>query len=1544
MNRSFDIIGKISRYDNWNISLVANGIDEISFNVHKYADGKICPIWDELIDLKIVDVDGFGRFEISVDYTDNTETVKSIHGLSLEAELAQIMLYEFHVNEEEAADNDSSKDNYDSKGNYIPTTFYREIDPDDTNDMIEFKRKHSLLDRVLADKAPHWSIGHVTSHIALSEEIQPELSSDFQRTYTVDGDSIYDFLTGTVAEESNVVFVFDTIERKINCYSLCDCIDQKTGIIFCNGIGKDTTIFVSKNKLANEITISSNKDNVKNCFRIEGGDDIITDMVRAVNMNGSNYIFQFADFQYNDMSEGLREKITEYQNMMSSKETQDEYYGENGIYSRLCAAYDDLYYYESSMMPNTDKVTEIGTAKEQYEKLFKELNNSTVAVSSMNNYNNNLFVGVTNNIEAYAQIFLDSRFDLEIVSETTSYSYTDGAEIGTWEGKIRIKQHTDETNVYPTDISAVSNLKVIVNDDTLEFAKQKIHKALSKGSMLDIDFKVAEMDEAKMKEYFNLYSFNRLTSFYDGYNSCISILTTLGKNTTSDVRDELYDSYKKRLKIVEEIKETRQYKIWDIEEDINVIKMEQNTFLYGGTINGKKYKPHDFKTYIGEDLYLEFSRYRREDTYKNDNYISDGKSTSECMEIAKKLIEAATKEAKKACVLQRTVSTSLNNLFALPEFEPLYDKFALFNYIRIRTEDEILKLRLIGIEFNGESVEEIQVTFSEQIESIDGTVSDLQSIIQQAGNMATSYSSTVLQAKKGSEAKLTVSDMFRHGLNAAKTMLTNNDNNEVTITPSGIICRRMDDEGFYGNKQIRITGNIMAFTKDNWESVELAIGEATFYNPFTKQNEINYGILASAIVGELIVGKNLFIGDEDGNVQITGDGIKIAKGTIAWGKDSVNAPEIENINGLKNSLTSIEGNLEQLDGRIQTYSQSTDPKTTGSTKWSDSDNAKHLGDVWVNTGNGVVYVFAKEGSTYKWIETQDSNLKALAQSKAQVFTSKSGTISNGYSIGDLWILESDIVLSGYKKGTVLIANANAGKNNTFNKNHWQEATVKKATDALEQVTEISDDSKVTPSEKQQLKLIWTGIISEKATLEESAKIYGVTYSNYKTAYDNLEAYLSTILSNLNTTTNISTFDTKFQNYYDERDILQKAVDETKKKYVDDSIENVNKNISDFQDKVNHALMGNATTSIGKDYVISPKIGGGYMYITGNNKISIEINPEGTEFDGHNGDYVFNISKDDDLIMGVDNEGNGHFSWKITGSEISAGTITGTTISGGTIAGSEISGVEISGSKIDGAEINGGTIKSEFIDPENNRYYTEISNSSIISEDFLGKLNIYGSSIEITNKSETEECSLNSYGICLEQNGIMYFRANTSVGLDVQTKADFRNPVSIFSSLDVTGDTTLSGSLNVNGETKLNGALNASGVYYADVGTRAPNLMIGDKYYIKKTSGSSKRFKNDIKSLKNKELNPNKLYDVDVVQYKFKKDYLSEDDQRYNQDVIGFIAEDIFEKYPIAADYSIDEDGKTIVNDWNYRYIVPAMLKLIQDQKKEIEILKLKINI
>ncbi len=981
MTRSFDIIGKIPHYTNWNISLVGNGVDEISFNVNKYVNGKICPVWDDLIDLKIIDVMGFGRFEISVDYTDNTQTVKSVHGMSLEIELAQIPLYEFHVNDEDAASMESTKYNesdFDDKGNFIPTVFYN---PED--------EAHSLLHRVLADKAPHWSIGYVTPYIALDEESQPEDVRKFQRTYTVDGTTIYDFLTGDVAKESNVIFTFDVeknqetgkLERTINCYSLCDCIDQESGEVWVKGIGEDTLVFISKNKLANEITISSNKDNVKNCFRIEGGDDVITDMVRAVNMNGSNYIYQFADFQYHDMPKDLADTINTYHKNLS-KQT-DTYYGNGdiddfingiltlhvtseleaaialticqnnkittnnvdisdystapywyivtsgnskelyssrtvktpnktvtsafetmGIYSRLCVKYDELEYFKSSMMPDVH-ITKT-TAEEQYNLMVEELTKPDmfVGVSSLNYYDNNPFAGVSKNVEAMANILIDARYKAEVIKDSASFSENEKGE-HIWTGNIRITRAVNESDYFPkTDEQINASFEVKINDDELTFTRQKIEIALHKGSMLDIDFEVAEMDDNEIRKYFNLYSLNRLKSFYDGYNSCLSILMQL--NIDSPVRKDMYDTYYNRMRIISNppteenpdsipgVMDIRQQQVNDIKTDIENITAEQKAFQ-------KEWNFQNCLEKAGKDFYKIFCSYRREDTYTNSNYISDGLSTSECLAKAKELVEAATAEAKKACVLQRTISTSLNNLFALPEFESLYEKFALFNYIRIRTEDEILKLRLIGVEFSGDTVESIHVTFSEQIESIDGKLSDLQSIVQQAQSMATSFPSTALQAEKGEQAQNTVLDMYISGLNAAKTMLTNNDDNEVTITQSGIICKRMDDEGSYGGKQLRITGNMMAFTKNNWKSVEMAIGETTFKDP-TKpegENEVKaYGVIADAIVGKLVASERMYIGNESGNVLITGDGIKINKGTITWGANNVNAPEMGNINGL----------------------------------------------------------------------------------------------------------------------------------------------------------------------------------------------------------------------------------------------------------------------------------------------------------------------------------------------------------------------------------------------------------------------------------------------------------------------------------------------------------------------------------------------------------------------------------------------------------------------------------------------------------------------
>ena len=122
----------------------------------------------------------------------------------------------------------------------------------------------------------------------------------------------------------------------------------------------------------------------------------------------------------------------------------------------------------------------------------------------------------------------------------------------------------------------------------------------------------------------------------------------------------------------------------------------------------------------------------------------------------------------------------------------------------------------------------------------------------------------------------------------------------------------------------------------------------------------------------------------------------------------------------------------------------------------------------------------------------------------------------------------------------------------------------------------------------------------------------------------------------------------------------------------------------------------------------------------------------------------------------------------------------------------------------------------------------------------------------------------------------------------------------------------------------------------------PNCRIGTEGThlgrIQQTSGSSKRFKVEISPVKNPEIDPQRLYDIDVVQFKFKEGYLHEGDIREGKDIIGFIAEQVDEVFPIAVDRA-----NGFAENWNDRYIIPPMLALIQRQKKMIDELTARVN-
>lgn len=947
--RSFQILGEINSYEEWSISINANAVSELNFTVYKNSNGIKHPNWDDLVDLKIIDVVGVGQFEISVDYTDDTKTTKTVRGESLEVELGQLPLYELHVNDEESMSMEMTEfnsDDFDASGNYIPTVFCNFDD-----------EKHSLLHRVLADKAPHWSIGHVPTYIAINKDDKPELANKMWRTFSVDGTSIYDFLMGEVSEEFNVIFSYDTYKRIINVYNLEDCVwsDGKQSIIV-TGIGQDTTIFVDNGKLSNEIVITSDKNSVKNCFRVEGGDDYITSQLQVVNMNGSQYIYKFAPFMLQDMPKGLSEAILKYQTDIEAQK--EIYYGENGIYPRLSDLYNQYSYLTSEMMPSVEiKET---TAKEQYDILIDELNHIEIGVSTLANYNNNLFVGITNNVVAMAQVLIDSRYVVEVIDDSSSYKSNEKV----WSGKFKIYRKIDETEFYisPTAV------QVNVNDDELTFTQQKIQKALAKTSMLDIDFEVSEMTDKEIRNYFNMYGLERLKSFHDGYESCLSIIITMSSSSAYEGEDsvlkELYKRYLNYSHIVSEILDNRQLQVDDVNVKITATQIEQNEFQ-------EKWNFQNYLEKINPEYYKIFCMYRREDTYQNDNYLSDGLSDSECLKKAKELLTVAEKEISKACQIQRSIDVDLNNLLLLEEFKALHDKFALFNYIRIGTDDEILKLRLLNIDFSSSSPDKIQVKFADNIVSVGDSVTQAKSIFDQVSTISSSYSSVSKQAKSGEIADDKIANLYNNGLNAAKIMIFNNDKQEATMDNNGFGCKRMDDEGFYSGNQLKMLANGIYMTTNYWEDLETVFGETLF------NEKKEYGLIAKNIVGKFIASERAEIGNTDGTVSITGSGIEMSNGVIKSSDYSVKdfTGSIINLSDgsfsfaggsltFDNKELKIKGNIEAIGGKFSGNIASTANITGGSISGaqikggdivvgSEQYGYFHIGDYGFNIQSGI---------------------------------------------------------------------------------------------------------------------------------------------------------------------------------------------------------------------------------------------------------------------------------------------------------------------------------------------------------------------------------------------------------------------------------------------------------------------------------------------------------------------------------------------------------------------------------------------------------------
>lgn len=879
-----------------------NDASEMTFTLNKYVDGKITNLWDKVTDFKLVYCKEWDVwFEIKVELDEATETVKTVFCTQLgQAELSQLMLYNVEINTEE----DIARDDY-------KITILWSI----------VEEKDSLLKRILRDKAPHYSVIHVDSTIA-----------NIQRSFSFNDISIYDAFQ-KISEEIGCLFVLHSnsdedgnIQRTISVYDLqqnClnpDCgyrgeftdVCPKCGSTNIKyGYGEDTLIFVTADELASDgIQLTTDTDSVKNCFKLEAGDDLMTAAIRSCNPNGTDYIWRFSDDMKADMSKELVDKIESYDetykeynsnkvikldtNLLSNynalvdkysiydKELQKINSTIIGYHSMMNAYYNTIdldLYLKSSLMPSVEMSKT--TAEEQGRLLTQTLYLSTVAVTNAEIVS---LATADSTVLSFARTIVRPSYRVQIKDSSLSNNKS------SWTGNFIITNYSDEE-----DTATSASVSVWISDDMETYVKQKIEKALNKENTDDLSITgLFDKDLNSFKNELKKYALNPLIGFKEACQACIDILIEqdIGSNTTSDLYNNLYIPYYNKLKAIES-------EILVREKEINIISGVYNKdgeLVKDGlqnnieSIRNEIQDTLDFEKYLGEKLWFEFCSYRREDIYSNDNYISDGLNNAELFERALEFHEVAEKEIYKASELQHSISTTLNNLLSIPKFKSLVNNFKVGNWIRTQIDNNIFKLRLLEYSIDFGNFDNIPVEFSD-VTKIKNGITDVESILSQASSMASSYGSVQRQASKGKEAQGTVNEWLEYGLNSAHVRIQNNNNEEIQMTKSGLICRTYDDvTETYSPEQLKLTHNIMAYTDDDWKTVKQAIGKHN-YKYYNDNKELvegtGYGVSATFITAGYVSGSQIIGGDIYSDnyslVDRTGSYLNLRDGTFSFG-------------------------------------------------------------------------------------------------------------------------------------------------------------------------------------------------------------------------------------------------------------------------------------------------------------------------------------------------------------------------------------------------------------------------------------------------------------------------------------------------------------------------------------------------------------------------------------------------------------------------------------------------------------------------------------
>jgi flagellar motor protein MotB len=221
------------------------------------------------------------------------------------------------------------------------------------------------------------------------------------------------------------------------------------------------------------------------------------------------------------------------------------------------------------------------------------------------------------------------------------------------------------------------------------------------------------------------------------------------------------------------------------------------------------------------------------------------------------LMDAAKKEFAKYQTPSVIVSVDVINFYQVVEESRNWDRLGLGYVLYVEYDTIGVNVKSIATEIQFDHSEgNLSVTVSNSEDILRDEEKILKMLYQGSGASAS------INTNSGTWNQVTglagtVNDLYLNGINAAKTEINSAVNNSVVVNNRGITITDSSN----ANRFLRATNGVIGLTRDGGNSFSTCITPD--------------GIQAPQIVGQLLAGVNLTIGNTGGTFQVTANGVTI---------------------------------------------------------------------------------------------------------------------------------------------------------------------------------------------------------------------------------------------------------------------------------------------------------------------------------------------------------------------------------------------------------------------------------------------------------------------------------------------------------------------------------------------------------------------------------------------------------------------------------------------------------------------------------------------